>query len=239
MKDNKESIYIKTEFKFICAYILFIFIVPIILNFLIPIPTPMGKFGSSETWLSFWGTWLAAAFGSSVTILGIYYTLKNNSDQFRRNLLYQEDINERERTMNLMPHLKISNAIADPNDPIKDDCIIEFNRNHLSKNSYIVKIVSIENIGLGSAKNIKITIDNHLGKFSQYNNEEFMLNLGVAKDQRISIKLYGFQKNKSYNIYIEYYDIINKNKYYQKGDFTIQEDTINNIILKEKTSEKV
>ena len=91
--------------------ILGIFILPIIINYVLIIPTPfdLNIIGDEIDWLSFWGTYLGGVIGAFVSFLILYFTLLHNKKEAEieraNNILLQlkKDLSERLSDVNYMP----------------------------------------------------------------------------------------------------------------------------------------
>lgn len=98
-------------FKKVSVFILGIFLLPIIINYVLIIPTPLGLniVGSEIDWLSFWGTYLGGIIGAFVSFTILYLTLLHNKKEAEiervNNALSQlkKDLSERLSDINYMP----------------------------------------------------------------------------------------------------------------------------------------
>lgn len=106
--------------KIICFIILGIIVLPIIINYVLILPTPFNSsiIGSNVDWLSFWGTYIGGIIGASASFLILYLTLRHNKKaaetERKHNELLQlkKDLAERLSDVNFMPlHLDASNEI--------------------------------------------------------------------------------------------------------------------------------
>lgn len=221
MNNKKEKLLILLGL--FIMFILLSVVVPILLNEFIPYGN--GNVGTGDSWLSFWGTWLGAIFGGFITIVGIYFTLQSSNKQFEQSLKEQRESYESDRDLNLMPHIKI---VQSSNHQYNDSQIIKFNNSN-KNNGPKGSLVEVTNIGLGSAINIKVKIDNQFGK-SFIQSQEHTFDLGVNESRVIKVELSNYPDGE-YCVQIEYSDIINHNKYIQKGKFV---DNFHKIVLEDK-----
>lgn len=104
--------------KKIFSIILIILIIPIVINYVLMIPTPFKIIGSNAEWLSFWGTYLGGIIGAFVSFYILYITLIHNKKEAeierKSNQLLQlkKDLAERLSDINFMPlYIDTSNDI--------------------------------------------------------------------------------------------------------------------------------
>lgn len=110
----------KKKTLFIILVISTILIIPIVINFLLMLPTPfkLNVLGSKEDWLSFWGTYIGGIIASSVSFVILYLTLLHNKKEAEieraNNKLTQlkKDLSERLSDINFVPlHINTSHNI--------------------------------------------------------------------------------------------------------------------------------
>lgn len=106
--------------KKIFFIILGIIFLPIIINYVLMLPTPFNFpiIGSNVDWLSFWGTYIGGIIGASASFLILYLTLLHNKNEAKierkHNELLQlkKDLSERLSDVNFMPlHIDASQEI--------------------------------------------------------------------------------------------------------------------------------
>jgi hypothetical protein len=193
-----------------------------------------GKIGTADSWLSFWGTWLGAIFGGFITIIGIYFTLESSNKQFEQSLKEQRESYESDRDLNLMPHIKaviVNNKYADPEN------VIIFTNTKINGDKYTGISVELKNIGLGSATNLKVFVENQLGECQYYENIKHKIDLGVNEIVIIYLSFYG-DKIDTYSIKIKYNDLIGKNIYIQEGKL-INRNKAFNLVIESTKKEKI
>lgn len=206
------------------SFIILSVVIPILLNEFILYGN--SKIGTADSWLSFWGTWLGAIFGGFITIIGIYFTLESSNKQFKESINEQRQVYESDRDLNLMPYLKIRKVIN--SELTSYDLITFFYEPNISW-QYTIPI-NLSNIGLGSAIKIKLKIDEEFAKVNNYRDIDYSCDLGVNESKYIEIRVY---KNftEKINFHIEYYNIIDKKRYFREGSMLIEDYYINSIVL--------
>lgn len=107
--------------KITFVLILGIFILPIIINFILILPTPfdLNTIGDEIEWLSFWGTYLGGIIGALVSFTILYLTLLHNKKEAEiertnnRLLQLQQALSERLSDINFVPlHINTSHDIS-------------------------------------------------------------------------------------------------------------------------------
>lgn len=191
--------------------------IPLIIEILISL-IPFG-IGNDISWLSFWGEWLGAIIGSSVSILGIYFTLQYNEKQFKQTIKDNRTQYEEDKLLSLMPHLKPSISTLDGNR------YIYFNNSNTSGFNFgnakrrDIKIM-LKNIGIGSALGIKFKIGKYLGN-APFETEYVTFDLGVNEAEYLNLSLFEMN-DEYYNLELEYTDILAKHTYKQNGIFHVK-----------------
>ena len=111
--------------KKIFFIILGIIFLPIIINYVLMLPTPFNFpiIGSNVDWLSFWGTYIGGIIGASASFLILYLTLLHNKNEAKIERKYNEllqlkkDLSERLSDVNFMPlHIDASQEINVPHE---------------------------------------------------------------------------------------------------------------------------
>lgn len=219
--------------------------IPYGLDFLIPLIN--SNVGNNEIWLNFWSVWLGAFIGATVTIVGVYLTLKSskkqfnitledNKDQYRKTLNADRERYEEDRRLSLMPHLKLSlkqNSTFQKEKSEYEYMLFNVDEKKPKQYNFIERIVRLRNIGLGSALNIKIKICEFPGVNLQ-TSENSTIDLGVNDSIDIALRLYEFPDEK-YDFTLYYTDILNKCMYEQSGYLVIKEHGVRAIIQSMKT----
>lgn len=177
---------------------------------------------------------LNAILGAIVTIVGVFITLDNSNKQFTDTIQENRNNYKEDTRLKLMPHLKIHFYYDDKNflyNPIYFNATKERIQESSIRSNLIERKIKISNIGLGTAVDINIQIENYEGKYPDEHVETRYL-FDLAANEDIYVKFVIFELGEgTYNISLNYKDIICCNDYEQKGRIYIQRKCIENIIF--------
>jgi|GEM_PF-2995606 len=76
-----------------------LFTLPIILNFVLRLNSPVGIIGNPETWLFFWSTYSATIIGSLITLFVLFRTLQQNEISLSKTLSQNEANNKESKKL--------------------------------------------------------------------------------------------------------------------------------------------
>lgn len=154
--------------KWILIGILIIVLLPIIVNSYMLIPSHSFDRGSTDAWISFFGSFYGGIIGGLATIIGIWLTLK-----------YTKEKDESEKKRSVLPYLQVVD------DTKRVDCLSYTVRSEITPNSIKNSNLKIQNVGLGTA--IDITFNFHEEEYMRINKPGKIINIPVNESQSIYI----------------------------------------------------
>lgn len=156
-KQNKDN---KKQFVKICVFvILFIFLIPLIVNFIVETPNPFGlgfiNDSNKDTWISFFGS----IIGGSITLIGVIWTInyekKAREEDFKtQEERRQEDFNNQEVQRKKDLAIQYKPIIDIIRDTSHDNYFNEYYVHEELNELYLP--ITITNLGRGEALNIII-----------------------------------------------------------------------------------
>lgn len=140
--------------RLLCKFVILLLAVPILLNFVLMIPSPLSKWiiGSPNDWLSFWGNYIGA-IGTFVMAVIAFVTIKQNDQLVEQN---KDQLDELKRQWKEQNSPKLS-------------CSLGINRNSV--------FLEIKNISSVSAHNVTISIETNMQNNDIYDFEEWCTRL--------------------------------------------------------------
>lgn len=196
-KQNKDN---KKQFVKICVFvILFIFLIPLIVNFIVETPNPFGlgfiNDSNKDTWISFFGS----IIGGSITLIGVIWTIN-----------YEKETRKEELAIKYKPFLQIKNKKINfchtyNNVPI---CDIDEKNNILvtkdivKRDSHFNGEIKLSNIGRGEIIEASISCT-HIDTF-----------LNLTLNEKISDIMPGDSFTFSFDISLKDYKNFLKEEYY-------------------------
>ena len=237
-KQNKDN---KKQFVKICVFvILFIFLIPLIVNFIVETPNPFGlgfiNDSNKDTWISFFGS----IIGGSITLIGVIWTInyekKAREEDFKtQEERRQEDFNNQEvqrkkdLSIQYRPFFRPIVPMKIDGNSFEENAFPSNSTEHSFETNYTKDIiVKIKNSGRGEAIIKDITNDISISQTDKIrvrvNND---LNDCIFPKQyfklELNITIYDYKCLKSSDMYydfpitIEYTDFLKQNSYKKKN----------------------
>lgn len=221
--------------KWIIFGIVFIVGIPLLLDWFIignSIPSNI----SNSDWISFFGGYIGAIIGASVSLIGIYATIRFTKEQLQMNKIQYEE----QKRLNYMPILDCD--IDSISDGVDEDALsmdVEYALNFKKDLHAITVEMDIWNIGIGAALNLKYGI-----KLSSINQDGVFWNprmcLIRSQDlikQKITFYIYCDQGTEL-TLVIFYEDVLG-NRYNKCVDFVVNyQKDLNELVFFIKSQDK-